>query len=58
MTKADLKNISHIYFSSNALKSNLASLKTEVDKLDLLQILFQELNMKNMDQILKIKSIT
>ena len=58
MTKADLKNISHIDFSSNALKSNLASLKTEVDKLDLLQILFQELNMKNMDQILKIKSIT
>ena len=58
MTKADLKNISHIDFSSYALKSNLASLKTEVDKLDLLQILFQELNMKKMDQILKIKSIT
>ena len=34
-TKTDLKNISHIDVSSYALKSNLASLKTEVDKLDL-----------------------
>ena len=32
-TKTDIKNISHIYTSSFALKSNLASLKTEVDKL-------------------------
>ena len=34
-TKADLKNISHIDVSSFALKSNLAGLKTEVDKLDI-----------------------
>ena len=33
-TKADLKNVSHVDVSSFALKSNLASLKTEVDKLD------------------------
>ena len=33
-TKADVKNISHLHTSSFALKSNLASLKTEVDKLD------------------------
>ena len=33
--KIDLKNISHIDVSSFALKSNLASLKTEVDKLDI-----------------------
>ena len=32
-TKADIKNISHVDTSSFALKSNLASLKTEVDKL-------------------------
>ena len=31
--KADIKNISHIDTSSFALKSNFASLKTEVDKL-------------------------
>ena len=34
-TKTDLKNIPHIDVSSYTLKSNLASLKTEVDKLDI-----------------------
>ena len=34
-TKADMKNISHVDTSSYALKTNLASLKTEVDKLDI-----------------------
>ena len=33
-TKTDLKNVSRDDFSSFALKSNLASLKTEVDKID------------------------
>ena len=32
-TKTDLKNVSHVDVSSFALKSNLATLKTEVDKL-------------------------
>ena len=34
-TKADIKNISHIDTSNFALKTNLASLKTEFDKLDI-----------------------
>ena len=34
-TKTDIKNISHVDTSSFALKSNLASLKTEVDELDI-----------------------
>ena len=34
-TKTDLKNISHVDTASFALKTNLASLKTEVDKLDI-----------------------
>ena len=34
-TKTDLKNVSHGDVSSFARKSNLASLKTEVDKLDI-----------------------
>ena len=34
-TKADIKNISHVDTSSFALKTNLASLKTEVHKLDI-----------------------
>ena len=33
-TKADIKNILHVDTSSFALKSNLANLKTEIDKLD------------------------
>ena len=34
-TKADIKDISHVDTSSFALKTNLANLKTEVDKLDI-----------------------
>ena len=34
-TKADIKNISHVDTSSFPLKTNLANLKTEVDKLDI-----------------------
>ena len=33
-TKTDLKNVSHVDVGNFALKSNLASLKTEVDKID------------------------
>ena len=33
--KADIKNISHVDASSFALKTNLAGLKAEVDKLDI-----------------------
>ena len=34
-TKADVKNITHVDTSSFALKTNLANLKAEVDKLDI-----------------------
>ena len=34
-TKADIKNVSNVDTSSFALKTNLANLKTEVDKLDI-----------------------
>ena len=33
-TETDFKNVSHVDVSSFALKSNLASLKTEVEKID------------------------
>ena len=33
-TKNDLKNISHVDVSSFASKTNLAALKTEIDKID------------------------
>ena len=35
-TKTDLKNVTHVDTSGFARKTNLASLKTEVDKLDIL----------------------
>ena len=34
-TKTDIKNISHVDTSSFGLKTNLANLKTKVDKLDI-----------------------
>ena len=34
-TKADIKNTSHVDTSSFTLKTNLANLKAEVDKLDI-----------------------
>ena len=34
-TKTDLKNVTHVDVSSLVSKTNLASLKTEVDKLDI-----------------------
>ena len=34
-TKNDIKNVTHVDVSSFASKSNLTSLKTEVDKLDI-----------------------
>ena len=34
-TKTDLRNVSYVDISNFAQKSNLASLKTEVDKLDI-----------------------
>ena len=33
-TKADIKNITHVYTSNFASKANLANLKIEVDELD------------------------
>ena len=34
-TKTDLKNVTHVYTSSFALKTNLVSLETELGKLDI-----------------------
>ena len=37
-TKTDLKNVTHVDVSSFPLKANLASLKTEVNKLDIAKL--------------------
>ena len=38
ITKTDLKNVTHVYVTSFAVKTNLASLKSEVDKLDIAKL--------------------
>ena len=52
-TKTDLKNISHIDVSSYALKSNLASLKTEVDKLDIDQLTSVPIDLAKLSNVVK-----
>ena len=47
-TKTDIKNISHIDTSSFALKSNLAGLKTDVDKLDIDKLKSLPTNLRNL----------
>ena len=49
-TKTGLKNVTHVNTSSFALKSNLANLKTQVDKLDvdkLVPVLVDMCKLKN-----------
>ena len=52
-TKTDLKNIAHIDTSSFALKTNLASLKTEVDKLDIDKLAIVPVNLSKMSDVVK-----
>ena len=43
-TKTDLKNVTHVDTSGFARKTNLGSLKTEVDKLDILALVSVDLS--------------
>ena len=52
-TKADTKNISHVDTSSFALKSNLASLKTEVDKLDINKLVSVSVYLNKLSHVVK-----
>ena len=52
-TKTDLKNMSHIDVSSYALKSNLASLKTEVDKLDINKLTSVPIDLAKLSNVVK-----
>ena len=52
-TKADIKNISHADTSSFALKSNLASLKTEVDKLDIDKLVPVPVDLSKLSNVVK-----
>ena len=52
-TKADTKNISHIDTSSFALKSSLASLKTEVDKLGIDKLVLVPVDLSKLRGLVK-----
>ena len=52
-TKTDIKNISHVDTSSCALKSNLASLKTEVDKLDIDKLVPVPVDLSKLSDVVK-----
>ena len=52
-TKADIKNISHIDTSSFALKTNLASLKTEVDILDINKLAPVPVDLSKLSDVVK-----
>ena len=53
VTKADVKNVSHVDTSNFALKSNLASLKTEVDKLDIYKLVPVPVDLGKLSDVLK-----
>ena len=52
-TKTDIKNITHIDTSSFALKTNLASLKTKVDKLDIDTLLPVPVDLSKLSDVVK-----
>ena len=52
-TKTDIKNISHIYTSSFALKSNLAILKIEVDKIDIEKLVPVPIDLSKLSNVVK-----
>ena len=52
-TKTDIKNISHVDTLNFALKSNLASLKTEVDKSDIDKLVPVPVDLSELSDVVK-----
>ena len=52
-TKTDIKNISHVRTSSFALKSNPASLKTEINKLDINRLVPAPVDLSKLSDVVK-----
>ena len=51
--KQDIKNVSHVDTSSFALKTNLASLKTEVNKLDIHKLVPIPVDLSKLSDVVK-----
>ena len=52
-TKTDLKDVTHVDTSRFALKANLASLKTEVDKLDIDKLVTAPNDLAKLNNVVK-----
>ena len=52
-TKTDLKNVSHVDISSFVLKSNLASVKTKVDKIDADKVKTVQVDLAKLSNVVK-----
>ena len=57
-TKNYLKNVTHVHTSSFALKTNLASLKTEVDKLDIDKLVPVLVDLSKLSDVVKNDVVT
>ena len=51
--KTDLKNVTHIDTSSFVLKTNLASLKTEIDKLEIDKLASVSVDLSKLNHVVK-----
>ena len=54
-TKADIKDISHVDTSTFALKTNLANLKTEIDKLDIDKLVPVPVDLSKLSNVVKMR---
>ena len=52
-TKTNIKDISHVDTSSFALKTNLANVKTEVDKLDIDKLVSIPVDLSKLSDVVK-----
>ena len=52
-TKTDLKNVTHVDTSSFPLKTNLANLKTEIDKLDIDKLVPVSVDLSKLSDVVK-----
>ena len=52
-TKTDLKNVTHIDTSRFTLKTNLASVKTEVDKLNIGKLVLALVDLSKLSDVVK-----
>ena len=52
-TKTDLKNVTHVDTSGFALKTSLANLKTEVDKLDIGKLVPVPVDLSKLSDVVK-----